>query len=182
LARRRRPHRISEDALQEGAAKWWRRLQSGDPPEYLIQDGRVSARLLAYWILQTALDHERETWRTRIRQRRAGLNVVQDADCEAEAAERVDDRRMLDDLVVGRLDASTELRKLSLACEIDPVVRLRALEYSYEEIAAVLGITVGAARVRKLRASERLARILDELATKGPDSDSSCNESPEGPA
>ncbi len=71
-------------------------------------------------------------------------------------------RRWVRDEVVRAVEA--------LPPEHREVVALRYLgELSYEEVAAHLGLSVGAARMRALRAREALARALARLADSGED-------------
>jgi DNA-directed RNA polymerase specialized sigma24 family protein len=157
--------RLSEDDLQDGALKWWARLASGPVPVYLIDEGRLSPALLAYWIRRSADEAriEREIRESRLR--RAGHKIVSTSDPECEsydAGDRTD--TPLAEGVVDRVHAAELAALLGPVGELDEVLRYRALDCSYDEIGDIVGIRPATARVRKLRAAARIAARLDAVA------------------
>jgi hypothetical protein len=156
---------LSEDHLQDGATKWWTRVNRRPFPPYLLEDGHVSVRWLTGWIIKSAQEARSEAAAKERRPASFGFTVVSDSVVEGAALSTPDDlARPVDDLVLGRLDARSKLDDLGGFDEVDAVLRYRALDYTYEEIGAALDVAPGAARVRMSRAVSRLASKLEQAA------------------
>jgi DNA-directed RNA polymerase specialized sigma24 family protein len=162
LQRRLGPDRA--DDLGDAVVKWWTYVSGQRVPEYLLADGKISVPWLAYWLARTA-DERRARDRKRDQQRRErGFVVVSDIDKDGEPVD-VCDRTAPDvDAVLSGICARAIIEKLGGVDAIDPVVRYRALDFSYEEIGGALDIAPGTARVRMSRAAGRLASKLEHAA------------------
>lgn len=165
-ARAHRPAHIGEDAVQEGAFKWWRRLKRGPIPSYILEShdsDKISTTFLSYWILRSSRDFQVEEWEAGTRMEKQGFAGAL-INPEIDSHDLRDSTSVpFDEDVVGRLDAARAVSALGAWDEIDPILRLRADSLSYEEIAAEIGTTVGNARVRMHRERGRAARRLTEL-------------------
>ncbi len=137
------------DVAQETFVRAWRYRASFDP-------GAGSARA---WLFAIAANRVREAGRAR---GRAALDL--------EAAEGVPagDPDALEALARGALRAEVARAVAALPQEQREVVSLKYLaELSFPEVARALGCSVGAAKMRALRARDALARALRALVSSG---------------
>lgn len=117
----------------------------------LVRAPRIETRTARAYLLAVV----RNTYLTEARKRRRDVALADDlpAACP-DPAVTLDDRRRLD-RVLRALDDLAEGERAALLLRVDH-------ELSYEEIAAVLAISVAAAKVRVHRARLRLASVLRE--------------------
>lgn len=166
LARTYCPKDISSDAFQEGALKWWRTLTQGRIRPYILEkhdSSKISATFLSYWILRSARDFQSGVWAAEARKKEHGFTGAQ-IDPELESYDPRDPTAVpVDEQVAGRIDAERAITALGSWEEIDLILRLRAEDVAYDEIAAELGTTVGTARVHAHRERGRAGRRLANL-------------------
>jgi DNA-directed RNA polymerase specialized sigma24 family protein len=153
------------DDLGDAVVKWWTYVSRRQVPEYLLADGTISVRWLVHWLAQTADERRMLNYKREQKRREHGFAVVPDTNDEGEPIETCDRTDThVDEAVISKLHARTIVEKLGGVDAIDPVLRYRALDFSYEEIGAALDVTPGAARVRMSRAVSRLASKLEHAA------------------
>lgn len=163
LKRRLGPDRA--DDLGDAVVKWWTYTSRRQVPDYLLVDGKVSVRWLVHWLAQTADERRARNHKLDQSRRERGFVVVPDIDEEGEPVDVCDRTAVhVDEAVVSGMYARTLVDKLGGVDAVDPIIRYRALDYSYEEIGAALDVAPGAARVRMSRAIGRLASKLEQAA------------------
>jgi RNA polymerase sigma-70 factor (ECF subfamily) len=167
LDRRLAPRLDPSDVVQDTLADAARRL-----PEYLRE------RPLPFypWLFRLAADRLARTHRDHVASTVRGIGREERLDDRLRvgtAERRWGDRLTVDETTPGRRLVREERQRL-LAGAIErmdeadrEVLGLRYLDrLAFDEIAAVLGIGLSAAKMRHLRALERLRRLLEELGVE----------------